>query len=363
MARKRLIAPQFFTHGDLFDAEQATGLPIRLAFAGLWGQSDRRGVFAWRPRELKLAVLPYDPCDMSAVLDALEHHGFIRSYEAAGKRWGFIPSFKDWQTFHKDEKASSDPAPPAEMVTASSYAVGPTPRVNDAGQQEIFAVGSAPSQHPADPTEPSGRQGANMPIAVAVPIANAVAMTERGDPSSPSSARVLAHIEPQQPHPSDSAPPIRNGEPESLLRAMASPSELLAFDLLLSPLKQRRLSAVEAICAIAAGHRKHRVVGKDRVAGPADVMRAAAEMAVNGDAWNIDLFRGYVRRLVNRPEDTLAETECRAVRVGQMAHAQDLPAPPSETPEQIQARRAASREALQGFRALYAVPPTMREVS
>lgn len=116
MARKRLISPEFFTHGALYDAEEATGLPLRLAFAGLWTASDRRGLFVWKPRELKLAILPYDPVDFDHVLHALEQSGFVRRYVVDGKTYGVIPSFRRWQTFHKHEKASNLPEPPEGWV-------------------------------------------------------------------------------------------------------------------------------------------------------------------------------------------------------------------------------------------------------
>lgn len=71
MARIRTIKPEFFRHAGLFDLEQETGLPLRVAFAGLWTAADREGRFAWKPRELKLDCLPFDLVDFSRVLDAL----------------------------------------------------------------------------------------------------------------------------------------------------------------------------------------------------------------------------------------------------------------------------------------------------
>lgn len=115
MPRRRFIAPEFFHHGDLYDAEAASGLPLRLAFAGLWTQADRRGVFPWRPRELKLAILPYDPTDFSAVLNALAAVGFVIPYEVDGKQLGVIPSFSRWQSFHRDERPSDAPPPPDDL--------------------------------------------------------------------------------------------------------------------------------------------------------------------------------------------------------------------------------------------------------
>ena len=132
MARKRLISPEFFMHAGLFDAEEASGLPLRLAFAGIWCQTDRRGVFRWRPRELKLAVLPYDDVDFERVLAALADHDFVRPYSVDGRRYGFIPSFERWQTFHRNERQSDDPAAPPEVgscnVLASKQTSGWIPR-------------------------------------------------------------------------------------------------------------------------------------------------------------------------------------------------------------------------------------------
>lgn len=113
MARQRFIKPAFFLHGELYDAEVSSGLPLRVAFAGLWTQADRRGVFRCKPRELKAAVLPYDAVDMGQVINALEAGGFISTYVVDGKRYGHIPTLPDHQTFHKDEKPSSDPGPEA----------------------------------------------------------------------------------------------------------------------------------------------------------------------------------------------------------------------------------------------------------
>lgn len=113
MPRKRLLAPEFFTHADLFDAEASCRLPLRLAFSALWCQADRRGVFPWKPREMKLACLPYDDVDFGAVLSALEEAGFVRSYTVNGKKCGVIPSFNRWQSFHRDERPSDLPAPTA----------------------------------------------------------------------------------------------------------------------------------------------------------------------------------------------------------------------------------------------------------
>jgi hypothetical protein len=110
--RSRVVKPEFFKHAGLYDAEVAAGLPLRLAFEGLWCVADRAGRFPWKPREIKLDVLPYDPVDFEDVLNALESAGFIESYEVDGKRFGVIPTFGIHQTFHHREAPTRFPDPP-----------------------------------------------------------------------------------------------------------------------------------------------------------------------------------------------------------------------------------------------------------
>lgn len=107
MARKRLISPQFFLDGELFDAEQASGLPLRVAYAGLWCFADRRGYLEWKPRELKLGVLPHDVVNMTDTMLALCSHGFLKVYEHPDhpdRLFVAIPSFPKWQTFNIKER-------------------------------------------------------------------------------------------------------------------------------------------------------------------------------------------------------------------------------------------------------------------
>lgn len=114
MARIRTIKPAFFKHEELFDAEQASGLPLRLAFAGLWGQCDRDGRFAWRPRALKSDILPFDTVDFAAVLNALAERGFVIKYEAGGETFGHIPTWGKHQHINLREPASNIPEPPKD---------------------------------------------------------------------------------------------------------------------------------------------------------------------------------------------------------------------------------------------------------
>lgn len=111
MARIRTIKPSFFKHGDLFDAERASGFPLRVAFAGLWTVADREGRFKWRPREIKVEVLPYDDVDMNAVMTALVDAGLILRYAVNGQEYGAIPTFSEHQHINPKEPESNIPAP------------------------------------------------------------------------------------------------------------------------------------------------------------------------------------------------------------------------------------------------------------
>jgi hypothetical protein len=152
--RIRTIKPEFFQHEGLFEAEVETGLPLRIVFVGLWTIADKAGRFEWRPRQIKLNVLPYDTVDFAAVLSALETCGFIRRYAVEAKIYGCIPSWERHQYRNGREPDSTIPPPPEGSGSA------PPP------DQRVTGVTSpAPDSHQPD-TSPSpdessrkGREG------------------------------------------------------------------------------------------------------------------------------------------------------------------------------------------------------------
>lgn len=123
--RSRTVHPEFYKNVELYEAEVAYGLPLRLAYEGLWGMADREGRFEWKPRVLKLDILPFDTVDFEEVLDALASAGFIWRYEVGGKLYGFIPTLLEWQSIHKDEAKSRLPAPPEKPPEISGDRPGP----------------------------------------------------------------------------------------------------------------------------------------------------------------------------------------------------------------------------------------------
>jgi hypothetical protein len=106
--RIRTIKPEFFTHEGIQKAEEESGLPLRLAFIGLWCAADREGRFKWEPRRLGVMIMPYETVDFSAILEALAAAGFVVRY--GGGRFGLIASFAEHQRINPREAASQIPA-------------------------------------------------------------------------------------------------------------------------------------------------------------------------------------------------------------------------------------------------------------
>ena len=107
--RSRNIKPSFFTNEDL-----AALTPLaRLMFQGLWCAADCEGRLEYRPKRLKMQILPWDDFNVEETLRSLHDAGFIRIYEVDGAKYIHVVNFKKHQTPHIKErkKGSSIPAP------------------------------------------------------------------------------------------------------------------------------------------------------------------------------------------------------------------------------------------------------------
>lgn len=107
MARARNIKPGFFRNDELAE------LPVldRLAFIGMWTIADFRGCIEYRPKMLKVQILPYDDCDMDLIAINLDKARFIRFYSVQGKRYIKIVNFEKHQNPHKNEKEAGSNIP------------------------------------------------------------------------------------------------------------------------------------------------------------------------------------------------------------------------------------------------------------
>jgi hypothetical protein len=116
MPRTRSLKQDFFKDEDL------CSLPMecRLFFAGMWCQADREGRLEYRPKRLKVEIMPFDDVDVSAICQKLQNPGidhrpekkFIIIYEVDGQKYIQLLNFKKHQRPHHLEKPSS--IPPAD---------------------------------------------------------------------------------------------------------------------------------------------------------------------------------------------------------------------------------------------------------
>lgn len=107
MARARNIKPGFFSNDVLAECEPLA----RLLFAGLWTIADREGRLEDRPKRIKAELLPYDDCNIDALLDALHSKGFILRYSVENQQLIQILAFTKHQNPHKNEVHSTLPQP------------------------------------------------------------------------------------------------------------------------------------------------------------------------------------------------------------------------------------------------------------
>lgn len=98
MARIRNIKPSFFRHEELQQLEvDHPGKYIMLVFIGLWGHCDSNGNFEFKPKTLKLDILPFIEFDMADTLKILLDNKFFETYEVKGRVYGSIPTFNTHQ--------------------------------------------------------------------------------------------------------------------------------------------------------------------------------------------------------------------------------------------------------------------------
>lgn len=112
MARIRNIKPAFFRHEALQDLEaEHPRQYIMLVYIGLWTQCDAAGVFPWKPRLLKLDILPFLDFSIEHTMQILADNGFITSYTASGEKWGYIPTFDKHQRITGKEATEGEKYP------------------------------------------------------------------------------------------------------------------------------------------------------------------------------------------------------------------------------------------------------------
>ncbi|SPK73697.1 protein of unknown function [Cupriavidus taiwanensis] len=155
MARARNIKPGIFKNEILGVSD-----PIySLLFEGLWLLADREGRLEDRPLRIRAEVFPYrDGLNVDDMLSWLYARGFITRYSVNNRRYIAIPNFRKHQNPHKNEPASTLPAPDSvgatpEQIGTTSDELGTAPDVpRSAPADSLFSDSLIPCKPPTPPT-------------------------------------------------------------------------------------------------------------------------------------------------------------------------------------------------------------------
>lgn len=107
MARARNIKPSFFQNEELGELSPIT----RLAFIGMWTVADYKGCIEFRPKRLKVQLMPYDNCDFEEIANDLDKSGLLKIYTVSGQRYLKLLTFEKHQNPHKNEREGGSEVP------------------------------------------------------------------------------------------------------------------------------------------------------------------------------------------------------------------------------------------------------------
>lgn len=135
MSRIRSIHPEQWTDENFIDC---TPLARLLAIA-LRNEADDGGVFEWKPRALKMRLLPADNCNVDALLEELITSHQVTRFEVDGHHYGAIRNFTKFQKpkFPKYRH----PQPPGLPEPRASHDP-PFPRNEETGPPAVAKAGA-----------------------------------------------------------------------------------------------------------------------------------------------------------------------------------------------------------------------------
>lgn len=107
MARARNIKPSFFNNDELAELDPLA----RLLFIGMWTIADFKGCFEYKPKRVKVQLLPYDDCDIEQLAINLDKSGFISIYSVHDQLYVKVLNFDKHQNPHKNEKDKGSDIP------------------------------------------------------------------------------------------------------------------------------------------------------------------------------------------------------------------------------------------------------------
>ena len=324
MARIRTIKPEFFTSIVV----ASVSIPAAMAFVGLWTHCDDAGRAVDDARLIKAALFPLrdevTPEVVEGYVEELAQAGLAVRYKVDGRKYLGIPkaSWEEHQKIDRPRKSTLPAQPEASSKRRRSIVEASSKRRRSivAGKERIgIGIGIGEGEGKGPPASP--------------PIDRSVYV-----------------------------------EQERELRAAALPHETLAFDTLIRD-HPRPDALVLELYATACGMHVVRGATTGKAADIADVMRAVAEMAACGKAFSVSLFRGFLRRIADRPPEP-SSTEERAIAKLHADIAKRVASEPTQgvrgtdgrivpiaivttddTPDALERRRQAREDAMARFRA------------
>lgn len=116
MSRIRSVHPGLWTD----EAFVSLSPMARLLLMGLWNECDDMGSFAWSPITLKMRILPADAADAAALLAEMVSIGIVKHYEVAGKAYGAVRNFCQFQRPKKPNSVHPQTAEIANWVNTKA---------------------------------------------------------------------------------------------------------------------------------------------------------------------------------------------------------------------------------------------------
>lgn len=101
MARIRTIKPEFWTDSKIVGLSPVA----RLLFIGCWNFADDYGALAADPLQLKLRVLPAEPCDPQELVDELLHSGLLKTMTDGEATFWIVAGWEKHQKVDRRSKS------------------------------------------------------------------------------------------------------------------------------------------------------------------------------------------------------------------------------------------------------------------
>lgn len=108
MARIRTIKPDFWTDEEVVELDPLE----RLLFIGLWNFCDDQGFIDYRPRKIKMQVLPADEVDLPRALANLAKASLVVAFDGPE---GVVLKIRNWHKHQKISNAARERYSPSDL--------------------------------------------------------------------------------------------------------------------------------------------------------------------------------------------------------------------------------------------------------